>query len=63
MTEKLEKRLKEIKRFGMHPDVVPAPTGAVTFDRMIVVYLDEARKRLYQVFFYNTVTDETQKVA
>src|SRR5690242_8758272 len=51
--EKLEKRLRDIVRFGMFPVVLPAPKGAVTFDRMIVTYLDDQHRRMYQVFFYN----------
>ncbi len=63
MTAKLEKRLENIRRFGMYPEIAPAPRDAVTFDCMILAYLDEAKKRLYQVFFYHTGTDEIQKVA
>ena len=63
MTPKLEKRLDGIRRFGMHPKVFPAPAGAYTFDRMVVVYLDEALRRMYQVFFYNIQDDTIQKAA
>ncbi len=30
----MERKLEEIKRFGMHPVVVDAPQDAVTFDKV-----------------------------
>jgi hypothetical protein len=52
----LERKLNSIKRLGAFPVVKEAPKGAVTFDTMVVVYLDEKHKRLYQVHFYDTKT-------
>lgn len=52
----LERKLDSIRRLGGHPVVKPAPAGAITFDRMVIVYLDDKYKRLYQVHFYDTQT-------
>ncbi len=54
----LERKLDQIRNAGLTPVVVPAPTGAITFDRMVVVYIDKACKRLYQVHFYDTKTSK-----
>jgi hypothetical protein len=62
VTEKLRKRLQQITNFGMFPEVTMAPDGAVTFDKMVLVYLEPGPKRLYQVFFYNTEKDEMQRM-
>lgn len=56
MNEALERKLSSIKRLGAFPVVKEAPKGAITFDTMVVVYLDKDYKRLYQVHFYDTKT-------
>lgn len=58
ITPALERKLDSIRRLGGFPVVKSAPEGAVTFDRMVIVYLDVALKRLYQVHFYDTRTEK-----
>lgn len=62
MKPQLQKNLKEIERFGMYYSVVNAPREANTFQKMVVVYLDEFKKRLYQVYLYNEDQDKLWKV-
>lgn len=38
-------------------DVVPAPQDAVTFDKMLVVFLDETRRSIRRVSLYDSKTD------
>ena len=52
MDEQLERKLRMIQRMGGFPEVVDAPKAAISFDKMIIVYLDTAHKRLYQVHFW-----------
>ena len=51
----LERKLDSIRRLGGFPVVKSAPADAITFDCMVIVYLDDKYKRLYQVHFYNRV--------
>jgi hypothetical protein len=54
----LQDQLNKIEKFGGHPMVVSAPADAVTFDAMIIIYLDETHTRLYQVHMFNTKTGQ-----
>ncbi len=56
--ELLNLKLDSIRRLGGFPVVKDAPEGAISFDKMVIVYLDEACKRLYQVHFYDTKTNK-----
>lgn len=58
----MESILKQIKQFGFFPKVVDAPKDAVSFDKMIVCYLDKEFKRLYQVYLYNSKSDCVRKI-
>lgn len=39
-------------------DLVPAPKDAVHFDQMLVVYLDETKRYIRSVSFYDSRTDK-----
>ena len=43
---------------GMFAEVVDAPAGAATFDKMLVVFRDEKRRCIILLMFYNSVTDK-----
>jgi len=51
---KLEKMLSDIKRAGMTGEVKDAPPDAVSFDKMIVVWLPRTKPFLYQVHLWNS---------
>ena len=52
--DKLQRKLAEIARAGMRGEVKDAPHDAVSFDKMIIVWLERAKPFLYQVHFWNS---------
>lgn len=55
---KLEKKLAEIARAGMRGEVKEAPSGATTFDKMIIVWLERSKPFLYQVHFWDSKAEK-----
>lgn len=43
---------------GMPAVLKPAPRGAGTFDRMLVVFADESQRVIRKVLLYNTTDDK-----
>lgn len=57
MRKNLKKFLRQCNRLGYPPVVRPAPVDAVTFDRIVVAFLDETRREIRTVSFYDSKTD------
>lgn len=60
MSEKLKKKLEEIKRAGGIPEVKDAPAGAYTYDKMIVIWLDRggSKKFLWQINLWDSKAEK-----
>lgn len=55
----LEKHLDYFTNVAEYPtDVVDAPKDATSFDKMLVVYLDDTKRMVWKVSFYNSKNDE-----
>lgn len=55
----LDRKINQLRAAGYLVEVKDAPSGATTFDKMILVYLPREKPFLYQVHFWNT---ESSKV-
>jgi hypothetical protein len=54
----LQQRIADYKRLGCVVEMVPAPKDAVTFDKMMVVWVDEKKQTIYHVNKWNTKKDD-----
>ncbi len=58
MTGNLNREIANWTEAEYPTEVVSAPKDAVSFDKMLVVYLDETRRFVRRVSFYNSKTDK-----
>lgn len=57
MRKSLKKFLKQCNRLGYSPVVKRAPNWVVTFDRMVIVYVDDTRRQIWMLKKYDSRTD------